>query len=269
MGRIIIHFGLFVFLTLLTQVGGVVYLLVLWLSGRFKLRAYTFFPVFLIAYIITSFATIYVAPVFGRVPLSCFNNESAPYKIATPLYCVLNRQYITPRLRDMIDALGTDMGVKFASSKPVILDANFPFFDGFPLLPHLSHDDGRKIDLAFLYADYDGNNVGTELRSPIGYWAFEEPQVGRSQPCSRRNDWVTMRWDMQFLQPLWPNYRLDELRTKWILEWLVTEGTNYGMAKVLLEPHIKEQLGLTSDLIRFQGCRAARHDDHIHVQVVE
>lgn len=31
------------------------------------------------------------------------------------------------------------------------LDANFPFKDGFPLLPHLSHDDGRKVDIAFMY----------------------------------------------------------------------------------------------------------------------
>ncbi|MET0500376.1 MAG: hypothetical protein ABW172_02510 [Candidatus Binatia bacterium] len=27
------------------------------------------------------------------------------------------------------------------------------------------------------------------------------------------------------------------------------------------------RLGLSSPLLGFQGCRAARHDDHIHIQV--
>ena len=36
---------------------------------------------------------------------------------------------------------------------------------------------------------------------------------------------------------------------------------------LLLEPHLKTRLKLEKyDKIRFQGCRAARHDDHIHVQ---
>ena len=74
------------------------------------------------------------------------------------------------------------------------LDGGFPFLDGFPLLPRLSHDDGRKLDLAFLLA--------------------ADPAVER----------------------------------------------------LFLEPHLQARLGLSDPRIRFPRCRAARHDDHIHVQ---
>ena len=38
--------------------------------------------------------------------------------------------------------------------------------------------------------------------------------------------------------------------------------------KILLEPHLAHRLGVEGrPNIRFQGCRAARHDDHIHVQI--
>ena len=49
------------------------------------------------------------------------------------------------------------------------LDANFPFINKFPLLPHLSHNDGKKIDIT----DYDElfeqieNNVKISFRSSI------------------------------------------------------------------------------------------------------
>ncbi|MBT5432773.1 MAG: hypothetical protein HOL02_18890 [Rhodospirillaceae bacterium] len=71
---------------------------------------------------------------------------------------------------------------------------------------------------------------------------------------------------MVWLQPLWPYAELDQARTRAMLEWLVGPGQNHGVVKVLLEPHLESSLGLENPLIRFQGCRAARHDDHLHVE---
>jgi hypothetical protein len=36
------------------------------------------------------------------------------------------------------------------SIKLIYLDANFPFFDRFSLLPYLNHTNGRKIDISFI-----------------------------------------------------------------------------------------------------------------------
>lgn len=37
--------------------------------------------------------------------------------------------------------------------------------------------------------------------------------------------------------------------------------------KLFIEPHLKTRLRVESPKIRFQGCRSARHDDHIHFQL--
>jgi hypothetical protein len=60
---------------------------------------------------------------------------------------------------------------------------------------------------------------------------------------------------------------LDEARTRFALRWLAREGPGQGLGKVFVEPHLRERLGVSGDVIRFQGCAAARHDDHIHIQL--
>ncbi|MFT5619364.1 MAG: hypothetical protein ACI85I_002607, partial [Arenicella sp.] len=49
-------------------------------------------------------------------------------------------------------------------------------------------------------------------------------------------------------------------------ELFTSDCTAYG--KVFIEPHLKTRLGLENySKIRFHGCQAVRHDDHIHVQL--
>ncbi len=37
--------------------------------------------------------------------------------------------------------------------------------------------------------------------------------------------------------------------------------------KILIEPHLKIRLHADVPKVRLQGCHAARHDDHIHIQI--
>jgi hypothetical protein len=39
------------------------------------------------------------------------------------------------------------------------------------------------------------------------------------------------------------------------------------VTKILLEDYLLERLGVDGGKVRFQGCFAARHDDHLHVEV--
>ena len=39
------------------------------------------------------------------------------------------------------------------------------------------------------------------------------------------------------------------------------------VGKSFIEPHLVQSLQIAHPRIRFQGCRAARHDDHIHFQL--
>ena len=72
---------------------------------------------------------------------------------------------------------------------------------------------------------------------------------------------------MAWLRPLWPKLTLEPERTRFVLNWLFDKGQAYGLQRVFLEPYLAKRLGVASPLLGFQGCRAARHDDHIHLQI--
>jgi len=40
-----------------------------------------------------------------------------------------------------------------------------------------------------------------------------------------------------------------------------------NLGKVFVEPHLKTRMKLVDSKIRFHGCGAVRHDDHIHIQL--
>jgi hypothetical protein len=265
--RAFIRSLVFVVLTLLTQIGGLVYLAILILAKVFEWRSkFIVLIIFVLGYASASFATSFLSPLFGRYPVSCWASQTATLKIANPLYCFLNRHYVTKDVLVLLQKASAAVDTKFNGTQTLVLDANFPFLDGFPLLPHLSHDDGRKVDLAFYYQDGKGGYLPGTMKSPIGYWGYTQPREGEPAPCENYNK-LSLRWDFDFLQKEWRDYRLEPMRTAFLLNWLVGEGQKYGFEKALLEPHIKSRLDLKSNLIRFQGCRAARHDDHIHLQV--
>lgn len=183
--RFTVHIVLFIFLTLLTQIGGLA-----WLGAQaFKRR----FLAFLLFYAALSFAAGFTAPHFGREPLSC--TSSGSLQVQSWFYCALNRHYVSPEIAVVAKEAADAVAKRYPGTVTQVLDANFPFFDGFPLLPHLSHDDGTKLDLAFYYQDAKGYLPGA-TKSPIGYFAFEDgPTVCPAQRLS-------LRWDMQALQPL-------------------------------------------------------------------
>lgn len=234
-------------LTVITQVGGLAWVIALFFRRRFI--------AFVLAYAVLTVAAIWVAPKFDRVALSCF--DDGPLQVQSWVFCALNRNYVAPELRDVLVEIADEMESRFPGTETLVLDANFPFLDGFPLLPHLSHDDGDKVDLTFFYRDNSGYLPGS-TRSPLGYFAFEQGHTD----CAPA--WPTLRWDLAFLQGLWRDYALDEARNAAILRLLTRDGR---VRKIFVEPHLVEDLGVSHPAIRFQGCRAARHDDHIHFQL--
>lgn len=245
--KIIGHAGLFTALTLLTQLGGVAWLLALF----FKRRILTFF----VAYAALWAAAMIIAPYFGRVPIGCGEND--PLVVQSWVYCALNRNYVKPELGETLTDLAVAVEQEFPGTQTQVLDANFPFWAGFPLLPHLSHDDGKKADIAFYYRDHDGYVRGA-TRSPIGYFAFEQG------PSECPDALVSLRWDLDILQRFWLDLRLEQERTRFALNWLAQDSR---ISRLFIEPHLQNALGLTDEKIRFQGCRAARHDDHIHLEL--
>jgi hypothetical protein len=259
-------------LTVATQVGGLAWLAALLLRRAFAprrpFRGPLLLLLFLLCYVAASFAAEALAERNGRIALPCGASEGRHLVVASPLYCLLNRHYVSTETYFLVDGLAREMDERFPGTLTQALDAGFPLLDDFPLLPHLSHDDGRKVDLAFYYRDPSGSYQRGLLASPFGYWGFAPPRPGEPLPCAGDDAFLTLRWDMEWLRPfLRTGAPLDEERTRAALQWLVAEGDSGGrLNRILLEPHLKSRFGLASDRIRFQGCRAARHDDHIHIE---
>ena len=261
-------------LTAVTQVGGLVFLISLltfglidkrlnkqWTRVTAKLLSLT------ILYLIFVFVIVpLTAKSFGRVPLPVFENRHL--KPANIWTCLLNRNYVRPQLRDITYKVAESMNSKYPGTTINYLDGNFPFIDKFPLLPHLSHNDGKKLDLSFQYNDSQTGQMTSDIPSFIGYGICEEPKKGeenKPEDCDKKGYWQYNLLRDIVSQDNKDKFTFDNKRTK---ELVNSFASHDGLGKIFIEPHLKTRLGLTSSKIRFHGCQAVRHDDHIHVQLM-
>lgn len=259
---------LFLSLTALTQTGGIIYLLYLivirkqkeWkgIVGRFK-RVSTFLLLYMIFNLtLTPFLAKFV---FNRVPMPIYHETKI--KPANAFIWLANRHYVNPALQTLLfesaQALPSNQAI-------VYLDANFPWIDGFPLIGHLSHDDGQKIDLTFVYTNSNGQYLNTG-KSFSGYGIVEPPkddEVNQPASCEDQGFWqysLTTKWAFD----RYPEYAFDRQANRRLLQAL---ALNNRTGKIFIKPHLKSRLELQwFKKIRFHGCHAARHDDHIHLQL--
>ncbi len=274
MFKILGHIILFVILTILSQIGGIVYLLTLpifhLINRRFNQRVLIrlmmkYFSFLTFYFIISVFIVPPVAKAFGRVPLPVFSDSNL--KPLSLLTCALNRHYVTPEFYSVITASAIEMNQYYPGTVTTYLDANFPFLNGFPLLPHLSHNDGKKIDLAFYYKDNQGRQLNHYSPSWIGYGVFEAPKPGEENTpefCEKEGYWQYSILEMIARKSEKDKTKLDEERTRKLIKLM--SGQNI-VSKVFIEPHLKSRMRINSQKVRFHGCGAVRHDDHIHVQI--
>lgn len=262
--KLLMHILVFLLLTVLTQVGGVVYVLALiatkiWQPQfRFKLLL-----IFVVIYSLTIFVFVPIlAPLGGREKVkNRFNVEPVNY-----IGGLMNRNYVTPELNKYLDEVSQYLAKTNPSLKLRYLDACFPFFDGFPLLPHLSHNDGNKIDVSLVYENAD-EMIINKSKSITGYGVFEQPsnmEINQTEQCIKKGF-----WQYDFPKYLTLGTKNEELvfSTDGTKDLLVSLLSSKKLQKVFIEPHLKRRLGLTDSRIRYQGCHSVRHDDHIHVQI--
>jgi hypothetical protein len=269
--RIIGNTFFFALLTLLTQVGGLLWLLSLW-TARFFPRKFQFWGykslVFMLLYAAASSWLIPpVAQRFGRVSLPIFANPHL--KPEHFLFAALNRHYVRPALRQALEEVAQQMQTRYPGATIWYMDANFPFIDDYPLEPHFSHKDGKKVDLALYWKDARTQKPAAGTPSPFGYGVCAEPLPGEydyNQVCEEKGYWY-ISLDKTLAEPFFDknNWVFDAGKTR-ELGRLLAEHPSVG--KILLQPHLEKRLHLDAyGKFRAQGCQAARHDDHFHVQL--
>jgi hypothetical protein len=268
-GRIL----LFAILTVLTQIGGIIYLFSLSFHPIINTKLNTTskrilskLSLFLLLYFTSTFFIVpWLAEKTGRVQLPIVEHKNvAPQRF---FLCLLNRNYVKNELKTALFQIADNFDRKFPGSKIYYLDANFPFLNRFPLLPHLSHNDGKKIDISLCYRDSESGNISTGSPSVFGYGVAVDARKNEPKTscvCESKGHWQYGLINKLVPQFKKENYVFDEPRTATLLDLCVK---NHSIKTIFIEPHLKQRLGLHNKKIKFHGCRAARHDDHIHLQL--
>lgn len=194
----------------------------------------------------------------GLVSLPC--DASTPLEPVRERCCRNDRHFVTPAARDTLTAAARAIAARYPDEVLRFMDASGP--DGVkPFLPHLSHGDGRQIDLGLYYTDVAGRPLDRfpDTSRYGGRWPAEPVRPGEQLACPSGRSGRAEKPDPPANRP----WRLDEARTKALLETLIADRR---VRRVLIEPHLEQRLGLWGHpKLRFAGCQAARHDDHIHV----
>lgn len=117
---------------------------------------------------------------FGREQLPILNKNLKPRNFCYPL---LFRNYVTPELKNIL--INSSEVLKKDNIKITYLDANFPFYNGFPLLPHRSHNDGKKIDISFIYKTKNGQ-ITDKKPSLSGYGIYVQDKSMTTNNCTEK-----------------------------------------------------------------------------------
>jgi len=252
-GHLLIILGL----TAITQVGGLIWLLAIIISYKIKKGKRIVFPLLYLLFNLVIIPPI--ASYLGREKLPIFEENLKPHNWFYPLAF---RNYVNPDLKRELENSAQTLSA--SNINITYLDANFPFIKGFPLLPHLSHSDGKKIDISLMYLDKDGNSTNKKP-SVSGYGVYANSSHNyTSETCIKKGYW---QYDFTKYLTLGTinNEELDLKNTRLLIEQLLSIPTT---GKLFIEPHLKQSLGLSQQSkIRFTGCQAVRHDDHIHYQI--
>ncbi len=252
----------FFVLTILTQIGGIIYVISIYVSNKWN-HSYKFKTsiVFVTLYITATFIIVPpLASLWGRVRIQ----NTPVIQPANYASILLNRNYVRPKINQLLQK--TARNLQDTPIKIHYLDANFPFINGFPLLPHLSHNDGKKIDLSLIYETKEGK-ISDKQKSISGYGVFVAPHKGEFN----QTKWCKQKGYFQYgytkyltLGKINKELVFSQKGTKRLIKSILK---NRNLGKIFIEPHLKNRLHLHDKQIRFQGCRAVRHDDHIHIQV--
>jgi hypothetical protein len=260
--KILIKILAFAILTILTQIGGIAFMISELVAKKInranKLKRIL---IFIGTYLLLTFLIVpLIAPLLGREKVI----HTEKINPANYMTVILNRNYVRPELNKLLKKIdqnlnGTEITINY-------LDANFPFINKFPLLPHLSHNDGKKLDLSLIYETKNGE-ISKEQKSNSGYGVYEGPNRSESNQIKKCLDKGYFQYD--FPKYLTLGIKNKELvfsarGTKALLNAILKED---NLGKLFIEPHLKERLKLNNNKVRYHGCRAARHDDHIHIQL--
>nr|WP_319400663.1 hypothetical protein [uncultured Carboxylicivirga sp.] len=262
--KVLLYISIFILLTFISQIGGIVFIASHIIAIKINCRKwYKAILLFLSIYTVTTFILVPAfATLGGRLKIKNRSN----IEVANKMTIWLNRNYVNKETNLYLSEVSKELENINPNIKLRYLDACFPFFDGFPLLPHLSHNDGKKVDISLIYEDFSGNIIN-QSKSISGYGVFEEPVGNEFNQCQQCKNKGYYKYDFPkylTMGRINSNLHFSSKGTRELMQALLKSKK---LEKLFIEPHLKKRLGINDSRIRFQGCQSVRHDDHIHIQV--
>lgn len=252
-------------LTMLTQIGGAIYVLCIMLmpvEGWWsQMRRFTLFVGLYLA------ATFIVVPYFAEAIGRERVKETETIKAQTFATKLFNRNYVKPAVNSALQGMAKDFEKQRKGIQIQYLDAGFPFFEEFfPLYPHKNHNDGNRIDLSLIYRE--GDRVSNNKPSFSGYGIFERAEGDEyNQPelCRTKGYWRYgfLRY-FHFGKTKHP-VEFSNAATKDLVYAAIKQNE---IGTIYIEPHLKSRLRLPNKKMSAHGCRAKRFDDHIQIELV-
>jgi hypothetical protein len=254
--KIILHILVIAILTAISQIGGIIYLAVILICNnkkeKYRLRR---LGLFLGIYLLFTFMIVpLLAQIWGRERI-----RNTEFVKAHSFYTILlNRNYVRPELNKAMQEIGKQLNNAQKGIQLVYLDASFPFINGFPLLPHLSHSDGKKVDVSLVYQNKNGE-ITNKKPSISGYGVFANPrkkEYNAIKYCKQQGHWQYDFTKYLTLGRINRNIEFSEKGTRSLLKAIAQQPE---IGKIFIEPHLKSRLGVQSKKNSFSwmhSCQA-------------
>lgn len=276
--KIIGFIFLFILLTALSQIGGII--LILWIiifrlfSKRFTngwARRGINTGGFVVFYLFCMFLIVPpLARIQDRVPLPI--SKSGALVPVTYWTAIFGRNYIKSEGRAKLETIAESFVKKHPELKVKYMDCNYPFrfningkrnvwiLEG--LLPHITHD-GTKADIALIYNDNNGNPIN-QTPTSFGYGSSVDPRPNETcTPCFCKEKGF---WQYSFMYRILPRteYPLNDRISGELIKIFDRQLTD----KIFLEKHLQQRFKLHGYYAE-AGCHSVRHDDHFHVTLCQ
>lgn len=262
----ILYLILFLFLTCITEVGG----LLLWpfmaipYYDHPKWKNFQTLFYALCFYVLCSWLIIPTLASFAnRTPLPCFSKDGIPFQSQTKITCLLHRNYVEKDVYVKMMNVAKQMDRHYNRVDIRYLSAGLPF-GIIPVFPNLIQNKGRAISMSFLWTDSSRRMTKT-APSPVGYGSHSISDFSRT--CSAdeflkiagisiplRYQWLFLNWNSSII--------LDEKRSNTLLHYL---GRHKDVAAIFLEPELHRVLGKDVSSLYPNPCSWMLHDDHFTI----
>ncbi|MEZ5003232.1 MAG: hypothetical protein R2730_09395 [Chitinophagales bacterium] len=265
-----LHVIVIALLTFITQVGGMFYALSVALYHLLRIKRTVLKGLLVIAVYLIGILFVIppLAKMNNRVAMPVFKAKELHIGPHTLFTVLANRHYVRPELKQLLLQVAKEVNNQYPGVTLDYMDGSFPLLKQCRMLPHTKHDDGTKLDVGYIRRHSISGRYTNRYFSFFGYGFSEKPLRGEQnlpEQCAEQGKWQYNLIEQVVPDQHWRKLEFPVAENAFLLKSIVDHP---DCRNVCIEPHLKDRLGFSDNAkVKFLGCWAVRHDDHMHVQL--